>query len=413
MLSKISFIGINIFSSAILFIRSIFFLRYLPDDSLGIIMLFQALIALFSVFQFGIINGGLRFFSIDNYVKDFTSTNNFIHSFILGLTLISILILFATNLILSVDIKTYSFAIITGGFALLNNWVINLLIARKQLKSVNMLNLMAAIISALTSLLIFPLGNTGALIAIASSYITSPIIFFILFRQYRVSKVSFDFAILKKLLYFGFVPYLSGITITLNNSIDKFFIAHNLSYDGLGKFYLATIFLTVFNLFPNNLNSVLYPGVINNYTNRKLNLVIRTIRNYMAIILIYNVIMYASVHFFGEKLVFLIFPDKIDQLKYLLIILPGILAISFSKPLSFLLYTSLNQKSIFLSNLLSLSLYLIFLVILGYTSHFNLINISYGKSGQGIFVFIFILISLIISWKKIKTYYYLDKNTYL
>jgi O-antigen/teichoic acid export membrane protein len=410
MLKKINFILINIFSSGIEFSRSILFLKYMPDSHLGQILLFQAIVAMLGLTQIGLFNGGLRIFSIDsdNYLYKTVNNNNV--SFIVYV--ISSLIIFALigHCFFEYDIVISILAILCGGFALLQNWFTNLLIARKKLTAINKYHLISAMVSAALAFSIFQIGIIGALISIASSYIIFVSVFLIEQKEYFPTKwLKMDFNVVKKTLFYGFIPYLSGIAVILNNQIDRFFISKYISLEALGQFYLAIAFITVFNLFPNNLNSLFSPSAINNYACHKLKETIRATKQYFLILLLYSVSAYVCVILFGETVISLVFPDKIEQLKYLFIILPGIVALALSKPFSFILYVALNLKSILWSNIFSLVTYISILISLLLLNQFTLDNIAWGKSVQGFIVFVFLVFSVVFSWKKINQFIYLKK----
>lgn len=411
--TKVNFVAINILSSVILFARSVLFLKYLPDYDLGLIMLFQAIVSILGLTQIGLFNGGLRIFSIESESNSYQTVNNTNITFIVYITFLFIILSILFYLIFEGNLVIFFIAALAGGFALLKNWFSNLLIARKKLKEVNILNLVSAVSSACLAFTIFIWDITGALLSISSSYIIFVAFFIILQKEYRPTKFNLNFFSIRKMLSFGFIPFLSGIAVLLNNQIDRFFIAEWISLEALGKFYLAATFITVFDLFPVNLNSVFLPSAINSYSERKLPDTLRTTRLYFIILLAYAFFTVLALYFFGELVVNALFPGRIDQLRYLFIMLPGIIAITLSKPFGFLLYVVLHLKAILWSNIFSLISYLSILIILLTLSVFSLENIAYGKAIQGILVFVFLGISILFNRGEIKKFYFLGKYKHL
>lgn len=408
MVKQFNFIAINIFSSGILFFRSLLFLKYLPDNDLGLVMIFQAVIALLGLAQIGLFNGGLRIFSIDKEKPNYETVNNTNITFSSLITILFIIVTFFGYFVFKFNLAIFIIAAVSGGFELLKNWFSNLLIARKKLREINYLNFTSAFVSALLAITIFSWGVYGALISISSSYIFFVLLFIIKQKEYRLTKISINWASLKKMLKFGFVPFLSGIAVLLNNQIDRFFIVETISLDALGQFYLATTFLSIFNLLPANLNSLFLPTAINCYTEKQFHKTFRITKKYFLILLSYSCLSLLLLFFFGEMVVNLIFPEKIDQLKYLFIMLPGIFAITLSQPFGFLLYVVLNLKAIFWSNVFSLISYLGILISLVLFSIFTIENVAYGKAIQGVLVFLFLMIATLLSIKKAKCYYFVN-----
>lgn len=395
-------------SSIILFARSVLFLKYLPDYDLGLIMLFQAIISLLGLTQIGLFNGGLRIFSIESEASSYQIVNNTNITYVVNVTILFMILSVLFYLIYRGNILIFLIAAFTGGFVLLKNWFSNLLIARKRLKEINMLNLVSAVSSASLAFTIFLWGTSGALISISSSYIIFVVMFVVLQKEYRPSQFKLSFLAIRRMLAYGFIPFLSGIAVLLNNQIDRFFIAEWISLDALGKFYLAATFITVFDLVPVNLNSLFLPNAINSYSEKRLNDTLRTTRLYFYILFAYACLAGIALFFFGELIVNAIFPDKIDQLKYLIIMFPGIIAIVLSKPFGFLLYVVLHLKAILWSNIFSLLTYLSILVLLRTLSVFTIENVAYGKTIQGILFFLFLILSVAFSWEKIKQFYFTE-----
>lgn len=410
MQGKVSFIVINLFSNAILLARSLLFLKYLPDRDLGLIMIFQSIVAILGLTQIGLFNGGFRIMSIDSEIPNHRAVNNNNITFVAIITIFFISLSVLAYFINENDFIIYLIAAIAGGFSLLRNWFSNLLIARQRLRVINLLNLSGAIVAASFGLTIFKWGVTGALLSIVSEYLIFVSLFFITQKEYRLTKLVLSSSSIKKMLAFGFIPYLGGIAVILNNQIDRFFISEILSLEALGKFYLATAFISVFDLIPNNLNTLFSAPAMNNYAEKRLHDTIKVTKDFFLILIGYCLISCILLLLFGDDVIRLVFPQKSHQLKYVFIMLPGIVAITLSKPFSFILYVALDLKVILWSNIFSLFVYLSILIALVVFSVFNIENVAYGKSLQGVLFFIFLFTATMIHKAKISSFYYINRK---
>lgn len=410
MYRKVNFVVVNLLSSSILLVRSILFLKYMPDRELGLLMIFQSIIAILGLTQIGLFNGGFRILSIDAEAPIYKTVNDTNITFVTVITVVFISISLLVFTFLKENLIINILAALTGGFALLRNWFSNLLIARQRLSTINILNLTGAIVSVSLAITILKWGITGAILSISAEYLIFVTIFFIIQKEYRLSQFKIKFSVVKKMLAFGFIPYLGGIAIILNNQIDRFFVSEVLSLEALGKFYLATAFISLFYLIPNNLNSLFLAPAINSYSKGKFKDTLRITKIFLVILMAYSLVSWSLLLLFGNAVVSAIFPDKISQLRYLFAMLPGIVAITLSKPFSFLLYVALNLKAILWSNIVSLMSYLFILILLILMSNFTLENVAYGKSLQGILTLFLLVVFTAGNWNRIRNFYYTNRS---
>jgi len=75
---KLNFILINILTSFLKFVRSFVFMKFLNFSDLGMITIISTIMSLFGMFQFGLLNGGYRIFSLrkpkeeEDIIADYT-----------------------------------------------------------------------------------------------------------------------------------------------------------------------------------------------------------------------------------------------------------------------------------------------------------------------------------------------------
>ena len=83
--SNTLYVLINIYVSAMGFIRSIVFMKNLNMSDLGIISLVQTVMLFLGLFQIGLLNGGYRIFAL-NKTEQQTEINNLLFSYIILLS---------------------------------------------------------------------------------------------------------------------------------------------------------------------------------------------------------------------------------------------------------------------------------------------------------------------------------------
>ena len=75
---KLSFILINILSSLLKFVRSFVFMKFLNFHDLGLITIISTIMALFGMFQLGLLNGGYRIYSLKKPKAEEDVVNNLV-----------------------------------------------------------------------------------------------------------------------------------------------------------------------------------------------------------------------------------------------------------------------------------------------------------------------------------------------
>jgi len=409
MKNKILFIFLNVFSSLIAFVKSFFFLKFLDDSTLGIIVLFQAVIAIFGLFQIGLLNGGYRIFSIKIEEQNWKSVNNLIISFICSLIALLTILGTIIGVTKGYNIGIIIFGVFVGGLAILQNWFTNIFIAREKLSEVNWLNILSNIGSLAIVPLIFVMPVFGALIAISGLYIF--FVFFALVRNVEIRPTAFLFnkILFKRILVFGFVPYLTGIIYIINNQVDRFFIQFALSTEYLGKFYLAFTFISLFYMVPASINNLFFPSAMNQYTLNNIKGVFNSAVKYFLTNLLYSILALIGVFLFADLFVNLLFPEKIYQLQYVYYLLPGLIAMILSAPISLVLNVAFHYKSIMIGQVLALFLYLMVLSYMANAKIFSLEYVAWCKSFQGVFVLVYYIFAFMLLYKGVKHRKYLKE----
>jgi len=336
------YIVVNIALSIVSFFRSFIFMRVLNMNELGIITLVQTIAQSIGILQIGMINGGYRIYSIQEESRS-SQVNNVLFSFILtlgsGLFLIwTLLRLVGINVAIALPISLVG--ILIGILSLLANWLTNTLIASQKFKDLNFVNLISAAF-ALLILTIIPYWRiSGAVLAILVQPAMFVVLALFIHRSLRPYKFSLDLKEIKVILKFGFIPFLIGVFVLLNAQLERWTIVYNIGTQALGEFYLVFLYSSLFVIIPSSLNAIFFPKIIKAYSQKKIDVVKSNLRRYYYLLSLYSIIMIFITLFFMGYLIDRFIPQHHIGLKYVHIILPGLIVILFSDPISVLLNAS-------------------------------------------------------------------------
>lgn len=388
------FVAVNITVSIIGFLRSFAFMKWLGLEELGLISLVQTVIQFIGLFQFGLINGGYRMFSL-NKVQEQEKINNLLFTFwglFLFIFLIVWLIIVASGRTLLMSNDLLLVAIFTGIITLANNWLNNTLIGKQKLGEINKINLISIGVSLLSLPLIYYFGFGGALISV----IVHPLCFVFLTlkrnKELRPSRLFIDPDLIKEILHYGFIPFLSGIFVMLNLQVERWSIAAFLGKEELGRFYLVFLFHTLFMLIPTSVQSVFFPRAVRSYDEGNLFEFNSVIKKLSIVITIYDLAIVIVTILLLKPVVSAIFPLHVDNVIYVFMFLPGLLAWSLDSILSLILNSSLRLNVLLYAGLVGFLTNIIGIIILTTSGLFTLERIACLKSVVLIIPFVFSLI---------------------
>lgn len=388
-----NFIFVNIFISGLGFVRSFIFMKMLNFNSLGVITLVQTIILFFSIMQLGLINGGYRAISVNT--NNSMKINNVIFSYILILTfglLIIYIILISVGFSLNAQYLWVILAIFAGLLTLSKNWINNYLIAKIKLNLLNKINFFASLIAMLPLATIKTTGLWGGIISI----IIQPLLFvsfaLIFFKEVRPNSISLDTKTIKWLLSFGFIPFLTGIFEQFNLQIERWGITFFLSLETLGKFFLPSIFASLFILIPASVNNLFFPKAMNFYVNREYIKLRKIIKTYFLFVVGYSFLVVALSILVLYPLVSNVFPQHLPFVHLIFYILPGLIAIQLSSPISLLFNASIKLKPMLFSYLISMIINFALVLSLGSMQSLSIDFFAILRSILGIIVFVGYLI---------------------
>ncbi len=392
------FIIINIVVAGLGFVRSFAFMKFLGFEELGIITMVTTVASMLGFFQIGLINGGYRIVALKEE-KAIEKTNNTIISFLL---LVSVMVSVITILLVIFRVVDYQIAFVSiaiGILMLFNNWFTNRLIGSGNLPKVNLANMWGAIISLFGLVLVYYYGFIGALICLFSQ----PLVFMIVAydKSFAFTKLEIDVKHIKYILSFGFIPFVSGIFFLAYMQIERWGISTLLGNAELGKMYLFFVIVTLWTLIPTSVLNILYPKAIKFYSDKDIIQFRKSIRDNFWIVVGYNLVATMAVFVLLYPVVELFFSNHLSNVYLVYLSVPGLVMRQMADPLALFFNSVVCLKPLFWSDLFSLAIYLLTMVVFLFTDSIQLDTFVIGFN----IYFFSKLIILFIYYAKVKKHY--------
>jgi len=223
------------------------------------------------------------------------------------------------------------FAVLAVPFSLLSGYLINILLGKEEIITFNKINVLKTIFDLMVIiilLLIFKQGIFGAIIAylLASIFIALLVIFFI--KKYTKINFSYNGKLLKDTISYGIIAHFSNLTTFLNYRLDMFLVAIFLGPIEVGYYSMAVGIVEKIWMLPGAIATVLFPRISSIENTKANNLTPRVARHTFFIVLIISLILAVL----AKPLIEILFGDAfLPSVMPLLILLPGIIALSFPK----------------------------------------------------------------------------------
>lgn len=396
------YILINIGLSAFSFLRSFVFMRKLDLKELGVISLVQTIFMFIGLLQMGLLNGGYRIVSLGKS-EEMEKTNNTIYSYLAILLPICVIFCFFANFfnwIKDLSLALMLISVCFGIFTLLNNWYQNMLIGEQKLQEVNISNIVSYISSALMLPLAYYLGFWGAMCVIMIQPLVYVGLSMLRNKELRPTGFFFSIKYVRYILSFGFIPFLSGIFTILYLQVERWSIDGVLGVDALGGFYLVFLYVSLYQLVPNSLNSIFFPKGVKSYAEKKYDDFKRIIKYYYLAIIGYGMLITFVTILFLEPVVSFVFPNHLQGVSYVFIILPGLIMTSLIDPIGLLLNSAVILKPMLVASLTNLILSVVIIIVLITFGIFSLQNVAIVRTISGAYLlFAYFIITLIIKRK--------------
>lgn len=324
---QIIFVFSSLFIAVLGLAKSIIFAKYLPFDSLGLLVLFQSTMALVATFHFGILSGGYRLASFYSEEK-FKELNSVIFSLLFFLFFIFIFLLVFIEffgLVDRINDLTY-LGLFAGCITLFSNWAMNISIAKGNLTSVNKAQLCGAIASVITVPLIFYFELYAAFAVVI---IQPVVIIFFLIRNvpYTVpDSFKIDFDVATSIFKSGFYPFLAALFFITYQQLEKMLIGYTLSVESLGQLTLFYLTLTVWSILPDTLTRLYFPKATFFYENNNHIQFANLFKQHFFIIACYCLLCSFCVVYFTEPLVSKFLTQHVEFVGYVKL---GVIAYTF------------------------------------------------------------------------------------
>lgn len=389
--SNTLYVLINIYVSAMGFIRSIVFMKNLNMSDLGIISLVQTVMLFLGLFQIGLLNGGYRIFAL-NKTEQQTEINNLLFSYIILLSGIAfifwgILVITKTTLTMSNDIMLL--ALICGILTLTQNWLTNTLIAKRLIKDINKINIISSTIALISLPLVWIWGVFGAI----SVLFAQPFLFIALTlikrKELRPSSWNFNLKLIRYVLSFGFIPFLSGICTIIILQIERWSIADILGTAALGEFYLVFLYTTLFSLIPTSILNLFFPKSVYSYETGNLYEFKRILKLHLLLLTIYLISATVLTLWLLQPVVDLILPKHSANTIYVYYFLPGAISQVLCHSFSLISAATVRLRPYLITGFSSIVMMIIFIIGAVKLNMFTLINIAIAKSIIESFIFLY------------------------
>lgn len=376
------FILINLFISAINFIRSMVFMRVMDMRELGIISLIQTCIMFIGILQFGFLNGGYRIFAYKK-TSDQTKVNNILFS-LFGVIALALLLIWIILSVLDIELlispRYLILTFIAGLFSLISTWLTNTMTVKKMIKDINIRNLISGIISIALIPLVYLYGIMGGIISIMMQPIVFVVLALLMHKSLRPNKICFDRKEIKYILSLGFVPFMIGIFTIVNIQIERWSIAYILNVEELGNFYLVFIFSSLFVLVPTSINYLFLPNIIYSYENGLMAEFRRHVRNYTLVLMGYGICVVLAVLTSLQPLVDILFPSHSGNTHYVFLLIPGLMSQLLYYSVSATLNAWKNFTPLLISGLVGVFSAIAIIAITGSMKLFDLTVMVYIKN---------------------------------
>lgn len=332
--SNSKYVIITFIVSVLGFLKTFILLKILDFEELGLTALAQTFISTIGLMQFGVLTGGYRLFS---YKKQ--STLNSINAAILIFFAFLTLILLILGVIISYFVNTglnlslVIVFILTGILSLYSNWVICKLLGTKNIIVVNKVQMVSAIISFLITASAIWFGFSAVVFAL---FLQPVLVIFLAYIQIpkiipSVSFVCFK-KYIKKIIFLGFVPYLTSAFGLFNSQLGRWLITFTLGTVILGKTFLPTLFVVIVSVFPGAIANLFFPKIIEKFEINKFEDLNSLIKKQFLILGAYYLLVIIATLLIADVLIRLVLPKHSDGVAFVYAILPSLVFIHLSGP---------------------------------------------------------------------------------
>ena len=202
-------------------------------------------------------------------------------------------------------------------------------------------------------------GVLGAVLVLFSYPLFFIIFIFIKSPNLLPTKIEISLIKLKKILHYGFLPYLSGLLFLLYIQVERWSISFDSeSLEAISCFIFSSIWI----LIPKSINDLYFPNAVLSFENKDYDRFIKILK-----INLFHIILFAhfftSNNFFIQVLCDVFFENHLQNLVYLYSFLPALFLILYD-PLSLFFNSVVELKPFVISDLSSLIFYITIVLFL-------------------------------------------------
>ncbi len=289
----------------------------------------------------GIETSNIYFAGNNRYRPEILVFNSLFLSVIFGVSLILIFSLalkfdiFKNYLDLNnVNLRILWIAILTVPFSLFTIFVINVILGKERILLYNVLSLLRLFIQLLLLVLFLIFLNLrlrGAILSYAITIFNISIIYIIVVINLWGLRFVVDKKLVLKLVKYGLKAYFGNIAQFLNYRLDIFLVSAFLSPVDVGYYSVSVGIAEKIWMLPGAVSTILFPRVSNVDSSTANDLTPKVVRTTFFVVIVFSIFLFI----FAKPIIKILYgKDYLPSILPLLMLLPGIVALSVSKTLT-------------------------------------------------------------------------------
>ena len=343
---KTGFVVVSVAMNLVLLGRAFVTMQVLDYRELGIAALLQAAIMLIGMFQLGFINGGYRLLCSASDAEA-VDINGQVYVFFVAVGATVCLGAIAIMLV-GDDEGARLLAPLgaVGGIAtLVRTWMTNQFIARANLRRLNHISI-ASNLASLAMLAFIPVDPLAACLA---AIVVQPLAFvgFAVLRDRSLlpDRLIVSRRLVREVLAAGFLTFVTGILLQANSQLERWYVGSVLGLDALGHLYLATLFVTLFQMVPVALDQAFLPPIVRAHSGQDRAGVRERMRQYALVTAVYCLTATLAVAVLARPVVGLLLPRYVGDLRYLYLSAPGVILLAAAGPMSLMFSALIRYRT--------------------------------------------------------------------
>lgn len=328
------FVVVNVAVNLVFLGRSYLTMQVLDYRQLGLAALLQSIVLLIGLTHLGFLNGGYRMLCSSSE-EEARRVNNLTFTLLAGIGIAAAVVMSVSLPFISTgDARLVTVLGATGGVvSLVRTWMTNHMIARGALARLNRINLWSALAS-MAPLALIPVAPLAACLA---AVVMQPVAFVltaaVLDRSVLPSRLELSGHLTRMVLQTGFVIFLTGVFLQVNVQLERWYITGFLGIEALGHFYLAILFVTLFQMVPNALDQIFLPPIVRAHAAGDGDGVSRGLRQFFLVEGAYCLVAAIALAFLAQPVISLLLPKYLPDLLYVNLVAPGLILFTLASPL--------------------------------------------------------------------------------